>query len=363
MHNPQLSSWLASLLVAIVLAGCHPAPEESAAARPVWVMTVGATQTAQRERYTGEVKSRFESPLGFRIGGKIIERLVNVGDVVRKGQVLARLDASDNQLNHQAAQAEVLAAEANLSLAQAELARRQQLLQKQFISKSALDSYETQVRTAQARLQQAQAQAAVSKHQTAYTQLLADRAGVVGMIAAEPGQVVAAGQAVARIYDLQALEVVIAVPETRIDQLHVADAAEVTLGGQTYTGRVREIAPAANSQTHAFDVRIQVLNADQSMKLGMTAYAQLTPASRPSQTVIHVPSTAVTQAQGQPAVWLIDDKQQAHLRTVTTGELTEDGITILSGLQAGERIATIGVHTLVEGMQVQAVTPASKELH
>ena len=353
-----------SLVLSLLLTACHQETEEAAAPRPVWVMTVGATQSHADSRYTGEVKTRYESPLGFRIGGKILERLVNVGDVVRKGQVLARLDASDNQLNAQAAQADVLAAEANLSLAQAELARRQQLLQKQFISKSALDSYETQVRTAQARLQQAQAQAAVSRRQTGYTQLVADRAGVVGMIAAEPGQVVAAGQAIARVYDLNTLEVMIAVPETQVTQLHAGDQALVTLGSQQYQGRVREIAPAANSQTHAFDVRIQVTNADQAMKLGMTAYVQLAEHANAAspKSALRIPTTAVTHAQGQPAVWLIDDKQQAHLRTVSTGQLDEDGIEILSGLQAGERIATIGVHTLVEGMQVQAVTPGSQEL-
>lgn len=347
----------------LMLAACHQSPEEVVAPRPVWVMTVGAAHSSTAASYTGEVKSRYESPLGFRIAGKIIERRVNVGEVVHKGQVLARLDASDNQLNAQAAQAELAAAEANLSLAQAELVRRQQLLQKQFISKSALDSYETQVRTAQARVQQAQAQAQVSRHQTGYTQLVSDRDGVVGMIAAEPGQVVSAGQAIARIYDLNALEVAIAIPEALISQLHQGDTAKVTLADAEYRGRIREIAPAANSQTHAFDVRIQVTDADPRMKLGMTAYAQLHATNSSAVSTLTIPSTALTQAKGQPAVWVIDDKQQAHLRPVSTGSLSEEGIAIVAGLQSGERIATIGVHTLVEGMQVEAITPSSKELN
>jgi membrane fusion protein, multidrug efflux system len=351
--------------LAWVLAACHHEPEEIAAPRPVWVLTVGDTMASTAASYTGEVKSRYESPLAFRIGGKIIARSVNVGDVVSKGQLIAKLDASDSQLNAQAAQADVLAAKANLKLAEAELERRQQLLQKQFISRSALDSYETQVRTAQAKLQQAEAQAAVSARQTGYTQLLADRVGVVGMIAAEPGQVVSSGQVIARIYDLNALEVVIAVPENLITRLHPGEAATVTLAEQQYAGRIREIAPAANSQTHAFDVRVQVLDADQAMKLGMTASVQFSSLSANSDKPLSVlvPTTAVTQHRGQPAVWVIDDKQQAHLRTVTTGMLSEAGIPVLSGLQAGERVATMGVHTLVEGMQVQAIIPGSKELN
>lgn len=353
MHN----SILQILFFSLLLSACHQPTEEVTAPRPVWVMKVGATGAQTGGSYTGEVRSRYESPIGFRIAGKITAREVNVGDVVKKGQLMARLDPNDTQLNAQAASAEVQAAQANLALAKSELARREQLYQKQFISKSALESYETQVKTSQARLAQAQSQAAVSRHQTAYTQLLADRAGVIGMIQAEPGQVVAAGQTVAQIYDLQTLEIQISVPETMIDQLKINDPAQVTLNesAQVYTARIREISPAANSQTHAFDLRIQLLNADRRIKLGMTAQVSF-PQAHATQKIT-VPATAVTKEGQQVAVWVIDNRQQAHSRPVTTGSLTEHGIEITSGLEAGETIATIGVHTLTEGMQVQAVTP------
>ncbi|WP_029147488.1 efflux RND transporter periplasmic adaptor subunit [Methylophilus sp. 5] len=359
MHKPLIIS---SMCLALLASACHQQTEEAAAPRPVWVMSVGNSPAHTAASYTGEVKSRYESTIGFRIAGKIISRSVNVGDFVKKGQLIAQLDPNDSRLNAQAADAEVQTAQANLALAQAELARRQQLYSQKFISKSALDSYETQVKTAQARLAQTRSQAAVSQHQTGYTQLVADRAGVIGMIQAEPGQVVAAGQTVAQIYDLQTLEILIAVPETLIDRLQVGDATRVSLSDvqQAYQGRIREISPAANSQTHAFDLRIQLLNADQRIKLGMTA--QVSFAQSNTAPTLIVPSTAVTRQGQQTSVWVIDAKHRAHLRPVTTGALTESGIEITSGLQAAETIATIGVHTLTEGMLVQAVTPGAEVL-
>ncbi|SDK49594.1 RND family efflux transporter, MFP subunit [Methylophilus rhizosphaerae] len=355
-------SILATVCFALLLGACHQESQEMAAPRPVWVMTVGASDLQVGGSYTGEVRSRYESNIGFRIAGKITAREANVGDQVKKGQLIARLDPNDTRLNAQAANAEVQTAQANLALALAELERRQQLYRQQFISRSALDSYDTQVKTAQARVAQAQSQAAVSQHQTAYTQLLADRAGVIGMIQAEPGQVVAAGQTIAQIYDLQSLEILISVPETMIDVLQVGDPAQVTLteSSQAYAGRIREISPAANSQTHAFDLRIQLLKFDQRIKLGMTAQVSFAH-TNPAQTII-VPATAVTQNGNQPAVWVIDKNHQAHMRPVTTGTLTEAGIEITAGLHAQETIATIGVHTLTEGMKVYPVTPGPEVL-
>ncbi|HSI28285.1 MAG: efflux RND transporter periplasmic adaptor subunit [Methylophilus sp.] len=355
-------STVISICFTLLLGACHKESQEVSAPRPVWVMTVGASDHQVGGSYTGEVRSRYESTIGFRIAGKITAREVNVGDQVKKGQLLARLDPNDTKLNAQAASADVQSAQANLALAQSELKRREQLYQKQFISKSALESYETQVKTSQARVAQAQSQAAVSQHQTAYTQLLADRAGVIGMIQAEPGQVVAAGQTVAKIYDLQTLEILISVPESMIDVLQVGDQAQVTLteAAQAYAGRIREISPAANSQTHAFDLRIQLLDIDQRIKLGMTAQVSFAK-QNPAQKII-VPSTAVTQHVTQAAVWVIDKNHQARRRPVTTGSLNEAGIEITAGLQAHEIIATIGVHTLTEGMQVQPVSPGPEVL-
>lgn len=348
-------------ILGLGLTACQPTVETATPPRPVWVMTVGEQASAIAPRYTGEVTSRYASSIGFRVAGKIIRREVNVGDIVKKGQAIAQLDVTDSRLNTDAALADLHAAQANLSLAKAELGRRQQLFQQQFISTSALDSYDTQVKTAQARLQQAQAQVQLNQRQGAYTQLVADRTGVIGMIQAEPGQVVAAGQTIAQIYDMQALEVHIAVPETAISTIKVGKSASIQLGdhGPHYPGEVREIAPVANTHTHAFDVRVRVRDADAQLKLGMTAYVAWQVPTAPQ---MRVPSTAVTRHGAQPAVWVIDAKHIAHLRPITTGPLTEAGIEVRAGLQAGEQIATIGIHTLHEGEQVQAVQPPAEML-
>jgi membrane fusion protein, multidrug efflux system len=301
----------------------------------------------------GEVKSRFESNQGFRIKGKIIERKVDVGAYVKKGQVIARLDAADANLNTAAALADVRAAEANRALAKSEVERQRVLVEKKFISQSALDKYEAELKTADARVNQAKAQAAVSGNQSRYTALTADRDGVVTQIRAEPGQVVDAGEMVAQIVDTKQIEVLVAVPESRMAGLKVGDKVTIKLWAdreKTYNGKVREIAPAATSTTRAFDVRVAITDADEAVKLGMTAgvrFAQI------EADEIIIPSGALTQLNGKTSVWVIDKKEVANPREVTAGQYTENGVMITSGLQAGEMVAIAGVHTLLKGQKVQ----------
>lgn len=341
------------LLLSLLLAACEPAKEPVTPPRPALAMKVGAhTQSDADLVLVGEVKSRYESNVGFRIAGKITARLVDVGAQVKKGQVLATIDANDANLSTQAAKADVQAAEANYALAKAELDRQRLLFDKQFISKSALDLREAEFKTAVARLKQVKSQSAVTGNQSNYTKLVADRDGIVAQINAEPGQVVAAGQTVAQIIDYQHIEVLVAVPESRMATLQVGQAAQVKLWAnidKTYQGKVREIAPAANVSTRAFDVRVAVLDADTQLKVGMTAGVALGGDS--AQTIV-VPSTALTQQQGQSQVWVIDAQGIVTPRAVTAGMFTEHGVEITQGLQAGEMIAVAGVHTLVKGQKV-----------
>lgn len=342
----------------LALSACQSETPPTNPIRPAWVMQVGAQQAGAANRFSGEIKSRYESNIGFRVAGKITARHVNVGDLVKKGQLIASLDPSDAQLQAQAAGADVQAAQANLALAQAELARQRQLYEKQFISKSALDMREAEYKTALARVQQSQSQSAVSAHQTRYTQLLADRAGVVANITAEPGQVVAAGQTIAQVLDPSALEVLLAVPESDIHGLHVGMPAHIQLWANSsalFNGKVRELSPTANAQTRAFDVRVQCNDcykgeAASSIKLGMTAYVSFDSTSAGRMVL---PSTAVTQVKQRSSVWVIDAQGKAHARAVSIGPFREDGIEITHGLAQGEMVAIAGVHTLTEGMQVK----------
>ena len=343
-------------LVALLLVACEKPVEPPPPPRPALVTVVGKSAANNVMVLVGEVKSRFESNQGFRIKGKIIERKVDVGSTVKKGQVIARLDASDTNLGAAASMADVRAAEANYALAKSDVERQRQLVDKKFISQSALDRFEAQLKTAGARVNQAKAQAAVSGNQTRYTALVADRDGVVTQIHAEPGQVVDAGEMIAQVVDTKQIEVLVAVPESRMATLKVGDAVTVKLWAnqannqeKTYAGKVREIAPAASASTRAFDVRVTISDPDDAVKLGMTAGVRLAQAEADE---ITIPTGALTQINGKSAVWVIDKKNIANPREVVAGQYTENGVMVTSGLQAGEMVAIAGVHTLIKGQKV-----------
>ena len=335
---------------------CDKAPLPPPPPRPALVAVVGESGSEPGMVLVGEVKSRFESNQGFRIDGKIVERKVDVGSVVKKGQVLARLDAADTNLSAAAAAADVRAAEASYALSKAEVERQRTLFNKKFISASALDLREAELKTSAARLQQIKAQAAVSNNQSRYTSLVADRDGVVTQIRAEPGQVVTAGEMIAQVVDTQQIEVLVAVPESRVAGLKVNDVATIKLWAdreKAYSGKVREISPAANSATRAFDVRVALSDADAAVKLGMTAGVRF--AQQNVQANLLVPSSALTQIDGKTSVWVIDKNGIAHPRVVTAGQYSENGVAITSGLQAGEMVAIAGVHTLIKDQKVKPV--------
>jgi RND family efflux transporter MFP subunit len=219
---------------------------------------------------------------------------------------------------------------------------------------------EAELKTSAARLQQVKAQAAVSGNQSRYTALLADRDGVVTQIHAEPGQVVEEGAMIAQIVDTKQIEVLVAVPESKMSKLKVDDKVAIKLWAdraKTYQGHVREIAPAADSSTRAFDVRVTVTDADAAVKLGMTAGVRF---AQEEVNEIIIPSTALTQINGQNIVWVIDKNNIANPREVKTGQFTEAGVVIKSGLQANEVVAIAGVHTLIKNQKVKPQMAASK---
>jgi len=350
-------------LVVLSLQACGKAEEAPQPPRPALVAVVGDTAHGSELVMVGEVKSRYVSNQSFRISGKIIERKAEVGDVVKKGQVLARIDPADTRLTTQAAKADVAAAQANYELAKAEVERQRKLVEQKFISQSALDLQEAQLKTTAARLKQVKAQAAVSNNQSRYTALVADRNGVVTQIQAEPGQVVEPGQMIAQVTDPQQLEVLVAVPESRRASIKLNDLVTVALWAnkdKIYQAKVREITPAASEATRAFDMRVAIIDADEHVKLGMTAGVRF--ANNHVQTIM-VPSAAVTKFEGKHIVWVIDQDGIANPREVEIGQFTEYGIPIMSGLAVDEMIAVAGVHTLVKGQKVKPIIQKTGEQH
>ena len=218
--------------------------------------------------------------------------------------------------------------------------------------------HEAELKTASARLAQVKAQASITGNQAQYTQLRADRDGVVTMIRAEPGQVVKAGEAIAKIADTKEFEVLVALPESRMAEVKLNAAAEVRMWAamqKPYAGIVREISPAADSATRTFNVRVSIKNADETVRFGMTAGVSFHPLTGKENVALRIPSSALTAINGKKMVWVIDANNKAQPREVVTGQFSEDGILIASGLQIGEKIAIAGVHTLIKNQLVRPV--------
>ena len=354
---------LVALAVVVLCACSKPAPVAEAP-RPVLVRKLGLTPVTAGALYSGEVRARYESDLAFRVAGKIVERRVDVGAVVRPGQVLARLDPSDAGLNAEAARAQLAAAQNELTYAKAEVERYRDLVAKNFVSRSVLDAKETTYKSAAARVEQARAQATVAGNQAGYTSLVAEQAGVITAVSAEVGQVVKDSAVVMKLARDGEREVLIAVPESRIAALRKAGRIEVRLVAEpdvAMRGRVREIAPSADAATRTYAVRVTIVDPGPAVQLGMTANVIL-PDEGAAAGVLLVPATAVFEHQGGSAVWVMQAEGalvKPVLRKVEVRQYREDGVLLGGGVQPGETIAVAGVHKIVAGQLLQPQSQVS----
>lgn len=335
---------IASSALALLLDACgeKPAPPPTAL-KLVRTLVVGASGQEQLNRYSGEVRARYESQLGFRVGGKIIERMADAGMRVKAGQPLARLDPADANLS-------ALQADANRALAAADLKRSQDLKEKNFISQAALDTRETAAKAAEA-------QAALARNQSTYTTLVADAAGIVAAALAEPGQVIVAGQPVIRLARDGEREVAINIPEGSVAGLKVGAGATVTLwaaqrdeGGRGYKGVLRELSPAADAATRTFAARVRIADADDAVMLGMTATVSFAAATEPRLTV---PLAAIIQQGNAPTVWVIGKDNMVTQRPIEVERYADAGAIVKSGLAGGERIVAAGAYKLTPGEKVR----------
>ena len=354
----RIRTVLIALAGASLLASCSPPPTGAAPPRAVLVRTVdGAAAPPAVQLYSGEVRARIETDLGFRVGGKLVERRVDVGAEVAAGALLALLDPADARLAASAAQAALAAAEADLALARTEYDRAQALAARQFVSSSVLDARRTALQAAEARLRQARAQAETAANQAAYTRLEAPAAGVVTAVLAEPGQVVGAGQPVFRLARPDEREVLIHVPEGRAAELRPGTPARVrtwAAPAREYTASVREVAPAADPATRTYALRVAVAQADAGLALGATASVAFAAAGGG----VLLPLAAVTRAPDKPdggTVWVVGEDETVRPLAVEVLAWREDGALLRGELPARARLVVAGVHTLVEGETVRAV--------
>ena len=340
------------------LAGCAgdaPAPEP---VRPAIVAHPEA-DGGRVEQFAGVVRARYETPLAFRIGGKLATRAVEVGQRVVAGQVLAELDADDVDLQVAAMRAQLVAAQADLQLAVAERDRYQAMVERQLVSASQYEARQAQADAASARVDQIRAQLAVTRNQAGYSALKADHAGVVTAIHAEVGQVLAAGQSVLSLAREDELEVVISVPERSRTLFSAGDDAAVELWAQEGTrvpGRVREIAPEADPLSRTYAARVSFDTDDAAAWLGQSARVYFL---RAGGSALSVPLSALHADEGRPALWVVDPATgTVSLRPVEIGPYGEDRVPVLAGIEPDDWIVTAGVHLLREG---QAIVPIDRD--
>ena len=350
-----LRSMATLVLLAGALAACGAKDKPVEPVRPVQLTQVklgGANTTAV---FAGEVKPRYEADLGFRIGGKLVARYVDVGARVTKGQALARIDPADVGLQAEAAKAQVAATESEWKFAQAEYDRYLGLLKEKFISASALDAKRNTLDANRAKYEQARANLAVAQNQASYATLNASDDGVITAVNADAGQVVTAGQAVFRLARAEQREVAISVPENRIGELTGARQLFVALWAnplKLYPAKVREVSPSVDAVTRTFAVRVAIANPDPAVQWGMTANVGVLGNGAAKSAIL--PATSIYQQDGKPAVWRFDPAtQQVSLAPVTIGQYREDGVVVTTGVRDGDWIVAAGVHKLLPGQVVR----------
>lgn len=354
IHGRWLTAGTALAAMAL-LAGCQEEPPQKADIRPVKVIVAKSAPTEKTVSYSGEIKPRVETTLGFRVSGKIIDRLANTGDRVNAGQVIARLDATDLKLAEASAKASVISARTRLEVARLALERAKSLYPNGYISKSTLDSRQLEFDSAKSALEAAENDASQAVNAVSYAELKAGAGGIITAVLAEPGTVVSAGSPVFTLAEDGGLEVEIDVPEHEVQAQKPGQTAAVKLWANadvTAKATIREIAGSADAQTRTYTVRAVIENPPPAMRLGMTATLILTQTA--GQPGIVVPITALLPLSDGVAVFTVDkESKTVRQRPVATGALSGDGITVSGGIQDGDIVVTGGVQFLKEGMQVR----------
>lgn len=354
------------LLSALLLTACSkPAPSEEPV-RAVKLMTVGVGSIQSSLEFSADVRARVESRLGFRVGGKVVRRAVELGQMVKAGQVIAQLDPQDYKLAADAARAQVAAAQTNRDLAAADYKRYKELRDQNFISGAELERRDTALKAAQAQLEQAQAQLNNQGNQAGYTTLVADVSGVVTAVTAEVGQVVAAGTPVVQIAQDGPRDVVFSVPEDKVALIKQGSKVDVRVWASKtqVEGTVREVAASADPVTRTFTVKV-ALEAKDALPLGSTVSVSPKALDRGAVQVIKLPTSALLKAGEGSSVWVLDSATMT-VKPQPVVVATADGndAVITQGLMPGMQVVVAGVHVLSPGQKVSiykekgAVAPA-----
>jgi len=320
----------------------------------VRTMTIGMDNSKSNYIYSGEVRGRFETIMGFQVGGKILKRNVELGSSVTQGDILMTIDEKDLAQGLKNSDAQVFAARSQLKLAEANFNRYSELFKKGAISPADFDRAKTSFDAAKAVVRQAQAQYTQCANLMDYSILKADASGVISTVDAEVGQIVGAGQKVLKLVRNGEKEVEINVPENRIDNLRYAKAINVSfwaLPGVNVSGKIREISPVADNVSRTYKVRISLLNAPTEIKFGMTSSVCVTNVDTEQQS-IKLPLSAIYQTGSEPMVWLVSNNA-VNLKSIKVNSFDGDCVIVTDGLKPGDIVVTAGVHRLWKGQKVK----------
>ena len=343
-----------------LLTACQPDTGSSQPeVRPVRTVVVAKREVGETVSYTGRIEAENETRLSFRIGGRMVERSVNVGDRVLPGQVVAKLEPQDELNGLRAAQASVTAAQAQFTEAYSNYDRQKTLLARDVASRAQFERAEQAMATARAQLDAAEAQLKAAKDRVSYTELRVDAEGTVIATGAEPGEVVQAGQAIIRVARKDGRDAVFDVPGQILRMAPADPLIIVSLSDDpavTATGRVREVAPQADPVTRTFQVKVGLTDPPAAMRLGSTVVGRMQLEARPT---IEIPATALMDVDRRPAVWIVDPKSlTVSARNVEVLRHDPATVAIAAGLDTGDIVVTAGVQALHPGQKTRLLGPA-----
>ncbi|MPR07332.1 efflux RND transporter periplasmic adaptor subunit [Microvirga tunisiensis] len=342
--------------ITVALAGCQATPQEAAKpVRPVLVQSVAFTPQTPERTFVATIRPRVESDLGFRVPGKVARRLINVGDAVKVGQVLATLDATDLRLQREQAEAEVKAASAALKQAEAELQRILTLRGQGWSTTATFDRQQAVTEEARGRMARAERGLLLAANALSYAALTADIDGVVTATQIEPGHVVDTDKVAIRIARLSEKEAVIAVPEAQIAAVRtgVASLSLWSIPDKRYQATLRELSPSADPATRTYLARFSIPTADEPMQFGMTA--TVTIGETAAAEVVRLPLTSLHNQGDGPAVWVIGADGRPVLRPVMVAAYQSRDVLITQGVGDGERVVVLGAQKLDPGQRVRIV--------
>lgn len=340
-------------LLPFVLAACNDATSADPRTHPPLVRIGTVETSAQSERsFTGIVAARVQSDLGFRVPGKVLERMVDAGQTVKRGQALMRIDPADLSLAMRAHQEAVSAAKARARQTADDEARYRDLVAGGAVSASAYDKVKAAAESARAELNAAEAQADVARNETSYAVLFADADGVVVETLAEPGQVVDAGQVVVRVARAGRREAIIELPETLRPAIGSTGRATLYGSGVTGSANLRQLSDAANRQTRTFEARYVLEDGLAHAPLGSTISIQISDGR--SVSALQVPIAAIFDPGKGPGVWLVEgEAPRVTWRAVEIARLSDEAASVVGNLKTGDRVVALGAHLLREGEPVR----------